>query len=399
MIRHRAPIIQTILLLLVLGPIAVAQSGLTSVDKYTEEGQSALAAGRYGEAQNAYEHLRTLEPGIAEIHANLGLIYFREGLPEQAVASLRKAIELKPALKTAHALLALSLAEAGRYKEALPGLEGAFRESSNPEFKRMSGLELMRAYDNLQRESDAVEVGIALNRRFPDDPEILYQSGRVYGNFAFLTMQRLSAVAPTSVWRQLAAGEAEESAGAFPQALTAYRAVLQIDPQHPGIHYRIARTLEARSQQTSSPDDIQEALKEFEIELQLDPQNANAAYESGVLWARAGQLEKAREFFAEALQHHADFEEAQLGLGGVLVELDKPDLAVPHLKRAAELDPDDEVPYYRLARAYKALGKGAESREAMMQFQRLRTQQRSKEAHQRVSEGVTRQTVELNSKD
>jgi hypothetical protein len=40
-------------------------------EKYAE-GQTALAAGRYEEAQRAYEKLRELEPRVAEVHANLG---------------------------------------------------------------------------------------------------------------------------------------------------------------------------------------------------------------------------------------------------------------------------------------------------------------------------------------
>jgi tetratricopeptide (TPR) repeat protein len=170
-----------------------------------------------------------------------------------------------------------------------------------------------------------------------------------------------------------------------------------MDPKHPGIHYRIARILEAQSQQSSSSDDLQAALKEFDEELQLDPQNANAAYESGVLYAKAGQLEKARGFFEEALNNHSDFEEAQLGLGGVLIDLDKPTLAIPHFKRAAELDPDDDVSYYRLARAYKAIGKTGEARDAFTMFQHLREQKQSKETRERGEEDVTRQTVELKS--
>jgi len=64
------------------------------VEKYAQEGQSALASGRYEEAQRAYEKLRELEPGVAEVHANLGLIYFEEKKFEQAVPALRQALKL-----------------------------------------------------------------------------------------------------------------------------------------------------------------------------------------------------------------------------------------------------------------------------------------------------------------
>ena len=66
---------------------------------------------------------------MVEVHANLGLIYFQEGKLEPAIAALRQALKLKPALTKTAALLAISLSEIGRYSEALPGLEKCFRQS------------------------------------------------------------------------------------------------------------------------------------------------------------------------------------------------------------------------------------------------------------------------------
>ena len=60
----------------------------------------------------------------------------------------------------------------------------------------MCGLQLLRAYSGLRRDSKAVEVALELNRLYPDDPEVLYHTGRIFGNFAFLNMQKLAQVAP-----------------------------------------------------------------------------------------------------------------------------------------------------------------------------------------------------------
>ena len=90
------------------------------------------------------------------------------------------------------------MSELGRYSEALPGLEKGFRQSTEPAFKRMCGLQLLRAYSGLQRDSMAVELALELNRMYPNDPEVLYHTGRIFGNLAFLTMQKLAQVAPAS---------------------------------------------------------------------------------------------------------------------------------------------------------------------------------------------------------
>src|ERR1051326_9380866 len=125
-----------------------------SVERYAEEGQAALAAGHYSEAEKAFEELRQLEPGMAEVHANLGLIYFEERKFEEAVVALRRALKLKPTLTKSENLLAMSLSELGRHNDALPGLERCFRHSSDAEIKRMCGLELLRADRSEEHTSD-----------------------------------------------------------------------------------------------------------------------------------------------------------------------------------------------------------------------------------------------------
>ena len=174
-----------------------AQSGET-IEKYSEQGQRALAQSNYAEAEEAFEKLRELEPGVAEVHANLGVIYFQERKFEPAVSALRQALKLKPTLGKSATLLAMSLSELGRYREALPDLEKGFRQSTDPPTKRMCGLQLLRVYTGLRHDSKAVEVALELNRLYPNDPEVLYHTGRIFGNFAFLNMQQLAQVAPSA---------------------------------------------------------------------------------------------------------------------------------------------------------------------------------------------------------
>src|SRR5215472_11164951 len=45
---------------------------------YAEAGQKALAAGRYAEARQNFEQLEKIAPGVAEVHATLAAIYFKQ---------------------------------------------------------------------------------------------------------------------------------------------------------------------------------------------------------------------------------------------------------------------------------------------------------------------------------
>ena len=342
------------------------------IERYSQEGQKALAEGRYPEAERAFEKLRGLEPEVPEIYANLGLIYFQEKKFEQAVSSLRHALNLSPALPKLDTLLAMSLSELGQYQEALPGLEKGFYRPADPAIKRMCGLQLERAYTWLHEDSKAVEVALELDRLYPDDPEILYHNAKIFGNFAFLSMQKLAKISPTSVWRHQAGGEAYESQGSYIQAISEYTQVITLDPRRPGIHYRLGRTLLARSREAGSEEDRREAMKEFQKELQLDSSNANAAYELGDIYRASGQLNDARDAFELALKSHPDFEEAHLGLAAVLLSQSQPRLALPHIQKAIALNHDDPVSWYRLARAEVALGNRAEAQKADAEFLRLR---------------------------
>ena len=378
---RKASALGLLLLLLASGRRGFAQTSQNDLlERYSEAGEKALAEGRYADAEKDYEELRRLSPGTAEVHARLGLIYFQERKFEPAVASLRQALKLKPGLPKLDTLLAMSLAELGRYSEALPGLEKGFQQGADTAVRRRCGLELLRAYTGLQRESRAVDVALQLNRLYPDDPEVLFQTGKTYGNFAYLTMHKLAQVAPDSVWRHEAAAEAFESEGASEFAIPEYQKVLALDSQRPGIHYRLGRTLLARSEKTKSLEDIREAANEFELELRQEPANANAAYELAEIHRNAGEAEEARKYFEMALKSYPNFEEAHLGLASVLMFEHKPDLALPHLQKAIALNPNDEVSWYRLLQAERALGNGPEEQKALHEFQRLRKEQASRQA-------------------
>ena len=265
----------------------------------------------------------------------------------------------------------MSLAELGSYSEALPGLEKGFRQSSDGALRRSAGLRLQRAYTGLEHDDKAVAVTLELVQLYPEDAEILYHAGRVSGNFAYLTMRKLAEVARDSVWAHLAAGDAYESQKQHELAISEYRKVLALDPVRPGIHYRLGRALLALPQQ---PNSRAEALKEFERELDLEPSNANAAYEAAEIRRKSEDFNQACRLFEMALKYYPDFEEARVGLAKALISLGRPDEALPHLQKAVSLNLRSEVAHYRLSQVHKALGNVTDQRKALAEFQRLRNQ-------------------------
>jgi tetratricopeptide (TPR) repeat protein len=351
------------------------------LDAYAQEAQRALAEQRYDAAARAFEKLRELSPQTAEVHAQLGAVYFQQQAFAKAIPSLRQAQKLKPGLPNVDVLLALCLSELGEFKEALPGLRKAFKQTADNPLRRLGGLQLQRAYTGLEQDDKAVEVALELSRLYPDDPEVLYNGGRLFANFAYLQTVKLRKVAPDSVFMHQAAGEANESQGSYDTAIREYREVLALAPGRPGIHFRIGRALLARGKALSGADASSartEAVNEYEQELRVDPTSANAAYELGEIGRQSGEMEKAAELFARALEHYPDFDEARIGLGRALMSLGKPAQALPHIQKAVSLNPTNEVAYYQLAQCHRALGNVPGQAKALADFQRLHSQ-RSKD--------------------
>jgi len=368
------------------------------LQQHAREAERALAEGRYTDAQKAYETLRQLTPGVAEVYARLGLIHFQQGNFGDAIPPLREAIRLKPSLPKVDALLAMSLSELGRYEEALPGVLKAFSQSADPGLRRMAGLHLQRTYTGLGRDRDAVDVALRLSHLYPDDPEVLYHSGRLFANFAYLQTMRLATVAPDSVWLHQAAGEANESQGLYDAAIREYQQVLMAAPRRPGIHLRIGRALLGRSNSEGPSDSVLEARKAFEEELVLDPTNARAAYELAELNRKAGELDAARKLFEQAVTHYPAFEHAQVGLGRTLIALGRPAEALPHLEAALKGNPENEVAHYQVAQAYRALGNTREQEKALAEFNRARSRaERRTAAVPGKSRDVTPQVLDLKS--
>ena len=362
------------------------------VARYAEAGQKAMASGQYAEARENFEQLAKLEPNIAEIHATLAVICFKQREYERTIREIRTAQKLKPSLPRLDTLLGLAFAELDQFDEALPLLEKGFHQTADSEIRRMCGLQLLRAYPALRRDSDAVETSLTLNKLFSDDPEVLYHTGRIYGIFAYKVMTKLKDTAPGSIWTLQAQGELHEAQNDYEEAIVTFNHILELDPRRPGIHYRLGRVYLSRFREHQKSEDREAAQREFMAELTTDPRNGNAKYELANIQTDLGNLAEATELYEEIVERFPDFEEALVGLGGVYLDGHKPAQALAVLERAIKLNPKDDVAWYRIARADRATGNKEAQLKALATFQEL---SKAKPQHKPVAdEEVTPQHID-----
>ena len=374
-----------------------AASDADAIQATFKAAEQALAAGRYDEAERLYDEVRKRAPTLAEAHAKLGVTYYQEGKFAEAVPVLRKALTLKPGLPNLDALLAMSLSELGRDEEALPGLKKAFARTTDLPLLRLVGLHLQRVYTGLGRDADAVGVALELSRRFPDDAggavphrATLRELRLPADDEALQGRARLGLDAPGSGRGQREPGPVGRRDQGIPAGTRGLPRAGRACTSGSGVS--CSHRLSSRDADAGSL--TSQAQQEFEAELQLDPTNANAAYELGEIQRKAGQLEKAAEAFGVAVKAYPEFEEALVGLGRTLTALGHADAAVELLQKATTLSPDDDVAFYQLAQAYRAAGNAAGQQQALDTFQRVHAARRGTTPPSR--QDVTRQELPPN---
>jgi predicted Zn-dependent protease len=352
--------------------IVCAQSPLQKEsERYAVMGQQALAEGQYFNARDDFEQLAKMQPNLAEVHATLAVIHFKLREYERAADEARKAQRLNPGLPRLTSLLGLSLAELGQFSEALPRLEKGFKYTAEPEVRRMCGLQLLRAYTGVGRNSDAVATSLELNKLYPDDPEVLYHTSRVIGSYAFNEMEKLQDKSPNSVWSLQAQGESAETEKDFTSAIAAYNHALKLDPEQTGVHYKLGFVYLSRYQKSHSAEDHDAARHEFVAELTVDPDNGNASYELAQMSADDNDLVQAQRQFEAVVARFPDFEQALVGLAGVYLKNHVAGRAVETLEHATQLDSSDVVAWFRLAQAERAAGNRDAAQKALDRFRTL----------------------------
>jgi len=206
----------------------------------------------------------------------------------------------------------------------------------------------------LNRTGDAASFIEMLNRDFPGDPEILYLTVHTYSDLSLRASQTLLFKHPDAYQVHQLNAEALETQGKWDEAAEEYRVVLSRNPALPGIHYRLGRILLSKPE---TPAAREEAKKEFEEELRLNPSNAGAEFVLAELARQAGSNEEAIQRFTRATQDDAMFADAYLGLGRSLLAAGKPESAIAPLETAAKLQPDNPAMHYHLATAYRRSGR------------------------------------------
>jgi tetratricopeptide (TPR) repeat protein len=280
----------------VLCGVALAQQPV-EFESLVASAQQAQARGDFEGAAEYYRKATAVRPEIAELRANLGLMYFQAGKIEQSAEALREAIRLRPGLFVPNLFLGLDYVKLQRFRDALPYLKRAavFKPSDI-----QVQLGLGRAYAGLGDTHLAIDSYLKAIQLDSQDGNTWYQLGVSY-------LEEVESDARTLFARHRDSGyllalEAETLAQqrAFAQADQLYKKALSSREFPPGTHAGYGFLLLRRQ-------DLAGAERELNAELAVTPGSLLANLGFARLQVEHGETEQCAKELEEIWRSDADF--------------------------------------------------------------------------------------------
>jgi tetratricopeptide (TPR) repeat protein len=374
--RARAGRKHALLLGLLLGcwfHTAVGQSArpkVSGIRTHFQQAEAALKANDADTATREFRAILTLDPRNAEAHFNLGVLEALQGDCQSASQDLRQALASQPSLIQARAMLGVCGRRLGD-KSAKALLEGSFSKLSDAKLRTQVGMELVGIYYGEGDPERAVPVLQKLVELNPENADILYMAQRLYAELADDTLNKLAVVAPGSARMQQVIAERLVNAGDLEGAIEHYRKTLEIDPHVPGVRYELAEAILESSSRSDAAAQA-EAEKELGTVVATEGDSAKVECQLAKIALLRSDTESAHDHYVRAFALHPQDTEAQLGLGRILMTMEKGQEARKYLELAVQSDPLNGEAHYRLAQVYQRLQMPDESQKQMHLFQEIK---------------------------
>ncbi len=286
-----------------------------------------------------------------------GIEEFHKGDYMAAQATLEQALKQNTGDPYARTFLALPRAATGGCDAATNDLTAAY-SGKNAELRRLAGLALVQCHMVHNRLDAALPIVMELEKQFPNDADVLYEAAKLdmkaWNDVVFQMFQKT----PASYRVNQVSAEIFEIQGRYADAIAEYRKAIEKNLAAVNLHFRLARALLMESH---SPEAMNEAQREFEAELKLNPHDAVAEYEIGQILLAENKPQEAAPRLERALALSPDFPEALLAVARLRAEAKRNDEAIELLERAVRLEPENEAAHYNLMLAYRNAGRSEDA--------------------------------------
>ncbi len=302
--------------------------------------------------------------GQSSYQATQGIALFHQGHYAEARAILEKA----PSTEHSRIFLALSRAALGECVTVSADLARQFNQAADPALRRLAGLALVQCYVAQNRYRDAFPVAARLASLYPKDADVLYQSARLYMKAWNDTLYQMFRNTPASFRVNQISAEIFETQNQYAEDIAEYRNAIEKNPSAIYLHFRLGRAL---LMQSHSPETLKTAQEEFEAELGLNPTDAVAEQQIGLILLAQQKPDQAVSRFERALLLNPDFPEALQALAKSKMDAKQYDAAIGLLVRLVKLQPTNEGAHYSLMLAYRNTGKADEAQREKAELEKL----------------------------
>ncbi|HEV2578955.1 MAG TPA: tetratricopeptide repeat protein [Acidobacteriaceae bacterium] len=309
------------------------------------------------------------DPQNLDAQANLGVLLFFAGKPDEAEPHLRAALTIDPTLAKLRMLLGTSEHRQGHLEDARHDLVAALPQITDPKVRQQAGLEIIEIDTALNDLPAAADVAAQMKKDFPQDPEVLFAAWSVYSDLADEAVLDLSIAAPHSAQMHQAMAHVLIRERDNKAAVENLREALKINPALPGAHYELAELLRL----STVPADKAEAAEQYKLAIQYQPNDAASLTRLGDIAGETEDHTTAIARYKQALAAQPNYTDAEVGLAYELSETGHSDEAVPLLQQAINNDPMSMLAHFRLSVVYRRLHRPDDAKRELAQYQSLKT--------------------------
>jgi len=343
-------------------------------------GNTCDKLGKTDEAIAAYRRALALKDD-ADIHYSLAVLLERQGQADEALAEYQASLRVEDNV-LAHLGLASLYERTGHPDQAIAEYQAALKLSDDAE----THVALAKLYEAQGQLEDAATEYQAAVERFEPGPNqdanrvalasVLLKLCRPDEALAALQAPLLRSDVKPSVEIMVTLAAIYQAQGKMDEAGEVYAALVQDNPDLPGVHYWAAWFAYRQNR-------LADAIKEMEQAVKLAPAFSLAWSALGAFFDLQGDLTAAAGAYEKALQAMPSNVYALLGLGEIALQQDQAELALSRFEEVLQQQPEfvravpDETNnalffiHLDLALAYERSGRAAEAAQELATVRQL----------------------------
>jgi tetratricopeptide (TPR) repeat protein len=258
---------------------------------------------RLDDAVREYQAVLRLQPGIPEVFANLGLVYYAKGDFEDSAKALASAAKLRPGMRGVSLWLGIDEVRLNHPAQGVTLLREAIR--LDPKEKLAQSWLGTALWDAGQMDAALIQLRKAA-AQFPDDPDLLFALGEAYGKAARQGSEKLLEDSAGTAISDRIYASAYTAERDWTKAEGHLRRAIVRDPHSVDAHLELAEVFVEEA-------DLLAAQLQLDQAATLAPNSAAVVARGGELLVLAGQQAKGLPRIDQALQR--DRNEALDALG------------------------------------------------------------------------------------